>query len=108
MKMLMGAVIVLSMAAVTACGKKPEVVEEKNVESVHEETEMADEQMTGSEHEETTESVDEEIAEIPETAGQEFAWFYPSIHWNDLMIQMYGTEAYHTVRLIEDYSDYGG
>ena len=54
------------------------------------------------------ESVDEEIAEIPETAGQEFAWFYPSIHWNDLMIQMYGTEAYHTVCLIEDYSDYGG
>ena len=63
MKILMGAVIVLSMAAVTACGKKPEVVEEKNVESVHEEPEMADEQMTGSEHEETTESVDEEIAE---------------------------------------------
>lgn len=85
MKMLMGAVIVLSMAAVTACGKKPEVADEK-----------------------TMESVDEEIAEIPETAGQEFAWFYPSIHWNDLMIQMYGTEAYHTVRLIEDYSDYGG
>ena len=49
MKILMGAVIVLSMAAVTACGKKPEVVEEKNVESVHEEPEMADEQMTGSE-----------------------------------------------------------
>ena len=44
MKILMGAVIVLSMAAVTACGKKPEVVEEKNVESVHEEPEMADEQ----------------------------------------------------------------
>ena len=82
MKMLMGAVIVLSMAAVTACGKKPEVADEK-----------------------TMESVDEEIAEIPETAGQEFAWFYPSIHWNDLMIQMYGTEVYHTVRLIEDYSD---
>ena len=85
MKMLMGAVIVLSMAAVTACGKKPEVADEK-----------------------IPESVDEEIAEIPETAGQKFAWFYPSIHWNDLMIQMYGTEAYHTVRLIEDYSDYGG
>ena len=85
MKMLMGAVIVLSMAAVTACGKKPEVADEKIMESV-----------------------DEEIAKIPETAGQEFAWFYPSIHWNDLMIQMYGTEAYHTVRLIEDYSDYGG
>ena len=68
MKILMGAVIVLSMAAVTACGKKPEVVEEKNVESVHEEPEMADEQMTGSEHEETTESVDEEIAEITESA----------------------------------------
>ena len=85
MKMLMGAVIVLSMAAVTACGKKPEVADEKIMESV-----------------------DEEIAEIPESAGQEFAWFYPSIHWNDLMIQMYGTEAYHTVRLIEDYSDYGG
>ena len=47
MKILMGAVIVLSMAAVTACGKKPEVVEEKTVESVHEEPEMADEQMTG-------------------------------------------------------------
>ena len=45
---------------------------------------------------------------IEDVAGQEFAWFYPSIHWNDLMIQMYGTEAYHTVRLIEDYSDYGG
>ena len=29
MKMLMGAVIVLSMAAVTACGKKPEVADEK-------------------------------------------------------------------------------
>ena len=82
MKMLMGAVIVLSMAAVTACGKKPEVADEKIMESV-----------------------DEEIAEIPETAGQEFAWFYPSIHWNDLMIQMYGTEAYHTVRLIEERRD---
>ena len=45
---------------------------------------------------------------IEDVSGQEFAWFYPSIHWNDLMIQMYGTEAYHTVRLIEDYSDYGG
>ena len=45
---------------------------------------------------------------IEDVSGQEFAWFYPSIHWNDLMIQMYGTEAYHTVRLKEDYSDYGG
>ena len=45
---------------------------------------------------------------IEDVAGQEFAWFYPSIHWNDLMIQMYGTETYHTVRLVEDYSDYGG
>ena len=54
---------------------------------------------------------------IEDVSGQEFAWFYPSVHWNDLMIQMYGTEAYHTVRLteayhtvrlIEDYSDYGG
>ena len=45
---------------------------------------------------------------IEDVSGQEFAWFYPSIHWNDLMIQMYGTEAYHTVRLIENYSDYGG
>jgi len=45
---------------------------------------------------------------IEDVSGQEFAWFYPSIHWNDLMIQMYGTETYHTVRLIEDYSDYGG
>ena len=45
---------------------------------------------------------------IEDVSGQEFAWFYPSIHWNDLMIQMYGTEAYHTVRLIEDYADYGG
>ena len=34
MKMLMGAVIVLSMAAVTACGKKPEVADEKTPESV--------------------------------------------------------------------------
>ena len=45
---------------------------------------------------------------IEDVSGQEFAWFYPTIHWNDLMIQMYGTEVYHTVRLIEDYSDYGG
>ena len=45
---------------------------------------------------------------IEDVSGQEFAWFYPSIHWNDLMIQMYGTEVYHTVLLIEDYSDYGG
>ena len=51
MKILMGAVIVLSMAAVTACGKKPEVADEK-----------------------TMESVDEEIAKIPETAGQEFGF----------------------------------
>ncbi|MGN8800917.1 hypothetical protein ACTNCH_09155 [Candidatus Merdisoma sp. HCP28S3_D10] len=45
---------------------------------------------------------------IEDVSGQEFAWFYPSIHWNDLMIQMYGTEAYHTVRMIENYADYGG
>ena len=38
----------------------------------------------------------------------EFAWLYPSIHENDLMIQMYGTEVYHTVRLLNDYSEYGG
>lgn len=57
MKMLMGAVIVLSMAAVTACGKKPEVADEKTMES-------ADEEIT-----EIPESVDEEIAEIPESAG---------------------------------------
>ena len=82
MKILMGAVIVLSMAAVTARGKKPEVVEEKNVESVHEETEMADEQMTGSEHEETTESVDEEIAEITESAGQGFERVANQSAWN--------------------------
>ena len=37
MKILMGAVIVLSMAAVTACGKTPEVADEKTIESVHEE-----------------------------------------------------------------------
>lgn len=82
MKILMGAVIVLSMAAVTACGKKPEVVEEKTVESVHEEPEMADEQMTGSEHEETTESVDEEIAEITESAGQGFERVANQSAWN--------------------------
>ncbi|WP_273393692.1 hypothetical protein [Clostridium sp. AF02-29] len=38
----------------------------------------------------------------------EFAWLHPSIHENDLMIQMYGTEVYHTVRLLNDYSEYGG
>ena len=79
MKILMGAVIVLSMAAVTACGKKPEVVEEKTVESVHEEPEMADEQMTGSEHEETTESVDEEIAEITDRALKEWQISLPGM-----------------------------
>lgn len=52
MKILMGAVIVLSMAAVTACGKKPEVADEK-----------------------TMESVDEEIAKIPETAGRNLLGF---------------------------------
>lgn len=45
---------------------------------------------------------------IEDVSGQEFAWLYPSIHGNDLMIQMYGTETYHTVRLVEDYSDFGG
>ena len=87
MKILMGAVIVLSMAAVTACGKTPEVADEKTIESVHEEPETADKQMTvsgykkttdkqmtGSGLKETTESVvNEEIAEvteITESAGQ--------------------------------------
>ena len=59
MKMLMGAVIVLSMAAVTACGKKPEVADEKIMESV-----------------------DEEIAEIPESAGQGFERVANQSDWN--------------------------
>mgnify|MGYP000652308851 CR=1 FL=1 len=59
MKILMGAVIVLSMAAVTACGKKPEVADEK-----------------------TMESVDEEIAEIPESAGQGFERVANQSDWN--------------------------
>ena len=71
MKMLMGAVIVLSMAAVTACGKKPEVADEKTMESVVEEIaeipESVDEEIA-----EIPESVDEEIVEIPESAGQGF------------------------------------
>ena len=45
---------------------------------------------------------------IEDASGQEFAWFYPAIHGNDLMIQMYGTTTYHTVRLLYDYSDFGG
>lgn len=59
MKILMGAVIVLSMAVVTACGKKPEVADEK-----------------------TMESVDEEIAEIPESVGQGFERVANQSDWN--------------------------
>ena len=47
----MGAVPVLSMAAVTACGKRLEVADEK-----------------------TMESVDEEIAQIPESAAREMSF----------------------------------
>lgn len=49
----MGTVLVLSTAAVTACGKKLEVADEK-----------------------TMESVDEEIAEIPESAAREITAVY--------------------------------
>ena len=55
----MVAVPVLSMAAVTACGKKPEVADEKIMESV-----------------------DEEIAEIPESAGQGFERVANQSDWN--------------------------
>ena len=51
MKILMVAVPVLSMAAVTACGKRLEVADEK-----------------------TMESVDEEIAQIPESAAWEMSF----------------------------------
>ena len=40
--------------------------------------------------------------------GEVFAWMYPTIHGNDLMVQMYGTEQYHTIRMVEDYSETGG
>ena len=82
MKVLMGAVIVLSMATVTACGKKPEVSDGKTIESVHEESEMANEPMTESEYEETAESADDENIEIPESAGQGFERVANQSDWN--------------------------
>ena len=82
MKVLMGAVIVLSMAAVTACGKKPEVSDGKTIESVHEEPEMANEPMTESEYEETAESADDENIEITESTGQGFERVANQSAWN--------------------------
>ena len=45
---------------------------------------------------------------IEDAGGEVFAWMYPTIHGNDLMVQMYGTEQYHSIRMVEDYSEYGG
>lgn len=45
---------------------------------------------------------------IEDAGGEVFAWMYPTIHGNDLMVQMYGTEQYHTIRMVEDYSESGG
>lgn len=45
---------------------------------------------------------------IEDLAGQTFAWLYPSGYYNHLMIQMYGSETYHAVQMVEDYSDFGG
>ena len=45
---------------------------------------------------------------IEDAGGEVFAWMYPTTHGNDLMVQMYGTEQYHSIRMIEDYSESGG
>ena len=41
---------------------------------------------------------------IEDAGGEVFAWMYPTIHGNDLMVQMYGTEQYHSIRMVEDLS----
>lgn len=45
---------------------------------------------------------------VEDAGGEIFAWLYPVSYEQGVMVQMYGSEEHHLMRMTENYADYGG